>query len=250
MGAVRAVSYDGHAPDALAARLRLPHLIVRDEVTSALDELHQLAESDAPASTTVLADSQIRGRGRQGRAWRSPAGRGIWLGYLVRAGAATSSLLAVRVGLAVTRALDALDIPAQVKWPNDVLVDGRKVCGILCETRWRGATPLWSAVGIGINVHGPVPAEVAGTAAALDEHRAVTRVAVLERLIPLLRALPTAPALDASELAAWHARDWLGDRRISAPVAGIARGIGEDGALLVETPAGIRSALAGHVSVA
>ena len=250
MGPVRALTYDGLAPDALAARLRLPHLIVRAEVTSALDELHQLAEAGAPASTTVLADAQTRGRGRQGRSWQSPAGRGIWLGYLVRSAGGASGLLAVRVGLAVTRALDALDVPAQVKWPNDVLVDGRKVCGILCETRWRGATPLWSAVGIGINVHGPVPADVAGTAAALDEHRAVTRVAVLERLIPLLRALPTGPALDDAERAAWRARDWLRDRRISAPVAGIARGIGEDGALLVETPAGIRSALAGHVTVA
>lgn len=242
--------YDGHAPEALAARLRLPHLVVRGEVTSVLDELHALAEGGAPAATAVLADCQTRGRGRQGRAWRSPAGRGIWLGYLVRPVGGAAGLLAVRAGLAVARALDALGTAAQVKWPNDVLVDGRKVCGILCETRWREGTPLWAAIGIGINVHGPVPADLAATAVALDARGPVTRVAVLDRLVPLLRALPTTPALTPAERAAWTERDWLADRRIAGPLAGIARGIGEDGALRVETSDGLRSALAGHVTIA
>jgi BirA family biotin operon repressor/biotin-[acetyl-CoA-carboxylase] ligase len=244
------VSYDGLPPEALAARLRLPHLVVRGEVTSTLDELHALAAAGAPAMTTVLADRQTSGRGRQGRAWQSPAGRGIWLGYLVRPVGGGAGLLAVRAGLAVARALDAIGVPAQVKWPNDVLLSGRKVCGILCETRWREGTALWSAVGIGINVHGPVPADVAATAAALDDYGPVTRVAVLERLVPLLRSLPTAPALSEAECVEWRARDWLADRRITEPIAGIARGIGEDGALRVETALGLRSALAGHVTIA
>lgn len=244
------MTYDGHAPEALAARLRLPHLVVRGEVTSTLDELHALAKAGAPATTTVLADGQTRGRGRQGRAWQSPAGRGIWLGYLVRPVGGAAGLLAVRAGLAVARALEALEIPARVKWPNDVLIDGRKVCGILCETRWREGTPLWSAVGIGINVHGPVAADVAATAAALDEQGPVTRVAVLERLVPLLLTLPTTAVLSTAERAEWDRRDWLADRRITEPLAGIARGIGEDGALRVETPRGLRSALAGHVTIA
>jgi BirA family transcriptional regulator, biotin operon repressor / biotin---[acetyl-CoA-carboxylase] ligase len=244
------VSYDGHAPDALAAHLRLPHLIVRAEVVSTLDDVHALAETGAPAGTIVLADAQTRGRGRQGRAWQSPAGRGIWLGYLVRAAAEPAALLGVRAGLAVARALGALGVAARVKWPNDVLVDGRKVCGILCETRWREGTPRWSAVGIGINVHGPVAADLAGTAAALDAWGPVTRVAVLERLMPHLRALPTGPVLDATEREEWDARDWLAGRRIVSPLAGVARGIAPDGSLRIETPDGMRSALAGHVTLA
>jgi BirA family biotin operon repressor/biotin-[acetyl-CoA-carboxylase] ligase len=244
------VTYDGLAPEVLAAHLGLPHLVVRSEVTSALDELHALAAAGAPGSTTVLADRQTRGRGRQGRIWQSPAGRGIWLAYLLRPIGDGAGLLALRAGLAVARALEGLGFPARVKWPNDVLVDGRKVCGILCETRWRGGVPLWSAVGIGINVHGPVPADVAATAAALDERAPASRMAVLERLVPLLGMLPSEPVLSEAERAEWSARDWLANRRITEPVPGIARGVGADGALQIETAAGLRSALAGHVTIA
>jgi BirA family biotin operon repressor/biotin-[acetyl-CoA-carboxylase] ligase len=245
------VTYDGHSATELAARLRTPYLTLAAEVTSTLDVLHDLAAGDAPAGTTVLADTQTRGRGRQGRAWHSPAGTGIWLGFLVRStDAAAAGLLAIRSGLAVAAALEQLGFHPALKWPNDALLADRKVAGILCETRWRGTAPAWTAVGIGMNVHGPLPADLAGGACALDEHAPIARVDVLAELLPRLHALPGLPQLAPAEGDAWHARDWLAGRRLRAPEAGIARGIDPSGALRVECADGIRRVLAGHVELA
>jgi BirA family biotin operon repressor/biotin-[acetyl-CoA-carboxylase] ligase len=232
----------------LAAAVRTPDLLVLAEAPSTLDVVHALAAEGAAAGTAVLADAQTRGRGRQGRTWHSPRGRGIWLSYLVRPdNEAAASLLAIRTGLAVADALDDLGIPARLKWPNDVLCRDRKVAGILCETRWKGTHPEWTALGIGMNVHAPLPAGVAETACALDELVPVTRRAVLERLLPRLHALPMSPRLTEDERAAWEARDWLAGRSLREPLAGIAQGIEGDGALRVATSTGVRRALAGHV---
>jgi hypothetical protein len=75
-------------------------------------------------------------------------------------------------------------------------------------------------------------------------------VGVLERLLPRLAALPATETLGGDERARWAARDWLAGRRLREPVAGVARGLDADGALRVETDAGVRRALAGHVVVA
>jgi BirA family transcriptional regulator, biotin operon repressor / biotin---[acetyl-CoA-carboxylase] ligase len=242
------VTYDGMTLTTLAAAVRTPDLHVVAETPSTLDVVHALAEEGAPAGTVVLADAQTRGRGRQGSTWHSPRGRGIWMSYLARPpDDAAASLLAIRAGLAVAEALDALGIPVWLKWPNDVLCRDRKVAGILCETRWKGARPAWTALGIGMNVHAPLPPGVAETACALDELAPVTRRDVLERLLPRLHTLPVSPRLTDGERAAWRARDWLMGRSLRAPLSGIAQGIEGDGALRVETPGGVRRALAGHV---
>ena len=245
------MTYDGMTPAALADAAQTPELIVVPEVPSTLDVVHALAEEGAVAGTAVLADAQTRGRGRQGRTWHSPRGKGIWLGYLVRPPTeAAAGLLAIRVGLAVAEALDELGVTVRLKWPNDVLCRDRKLAGILCETRWKNAVPAWTGVGIGMNVHGPVPTTVAERAMAVDEVAQVSRRAVLERLLPKLHALSMNDRLTDPEQEAWRARDWLTDRALREPLAGIARGIEGDGALRVETAAGIRRAIAGHVVLA
>ncbi len=242
------MTYDGMTLATLAAAVHSPDLHVLAEAPSTLDVVHALADEGAPAGTVVLADAQTRGRGRQGSTWHSPRGRGIWLSYLVRPpDEAAASLVAIRAGLAVAAALDELGVPVRLKWPNDVLCRDRKVAGILCETRWKGTLPAWTALGIGMNVHAPLPPGVAETACALDELVPVTRRAVLERLLPRLHALPVSPRLTEDERTAWGARDWLVGRSLREPLAGIAQGIEGDGALRVETPAGVRRALAGHV---
>lgn len=244
------MTYDGLSPDDLARRTRTPGLVVLAEVTSALDVLHELAAQGARAGAAVLADVQTRGRGRQGRSWHSPAGQGIWLAYLVRPPVPLETgVLALRVGLAVAAALERLGAEPRVKWPNDVLLDGRKVAGILCEARAMPGEPGWVAVGIGMNVHGPLPAELSSSAVALDEIVPATRVAVLERLLPLLDGLALSPRLDEAERSVYAALDWLNGRQLRAPAAGVARGIDADGALLVETRAGPRRVVAGSVEL-
>ncbi len=112
----------------------------------------ELATAGAPHGTLVTAREQTAGRGRQGRSWSAPPGRALLMSLVVRDQAA---LLPLRAGLAVA---DVAGPEARVKWPNDVLVDGRKVAGVLVESR-----PLegWAVVGIGLNV-AVDPAELPG----------------------------------------------------------------------------------------
>ena len=244
--------YEGIDEERLRSLLSAPKCAVFHQVTSTLDVIHELAKAGAPAGTIVLAEEQVAGRGRQGRSWYSPPGAGIWLGYLARPHAVPESgVMALRVGLAVCDALEELGIEACLKWPNDVMVAERKAAGILCEARWLGGKTGWIAVGVGINVHGPMPPALASDAAALDEVcDTISRIAVLERLVPRLHRLEGGSQLSDEERAAYAGRDWLAGRRLSEPVAGVARGVAENGALLVERHDGIHRVTGGTVVMA
>lgn len=246
------MSYDGLEPGELAARLKVPRCLSLARVTSTLDVIHELAAEDAPAGTVVIGDEQVAGRGRQGRMWHSPPAAGIWLGYLMRPERVIEGgILALRVGLAAVHTLGELGVAARLKWPNDVVVNDRKLAGVLCEGRWVGSRLAWIAVGLGMNVHGPVPAEVADHAVALDEVLPeVTRVDVLERLVPRLHVLPDVPTLTEAECLAFREHDWLTGRRLREPVAGWATGVARDGALLVETEQGVRRIVGGSIVTA
>jgi BirA family biotin operon repressor/biotin-[acetyl-CoA-carboxylase] ligase len=241
--------YDGVPAAELAGRLGAPSCLVLPRVSSTLDLVHELAAEGAPAGAVVLADEQIAGRGRLGRRWHSPAGQGIWLGVLHRTRAAGSVQLAsLRVGLAIVRALASLGVTMALKWPNDLLWQGRKLGGILCEARWRGEDVRWVAVGVGINVHGPLPADLADRAAVLDEAAPeVSRIAALGRIVPALRELPDSDGLSHEELDQYAACDWLRGRKLREPVEGTARGLSMDGALLVETMHGTERVIGGSV---
>ena len=228
--------YEGLDAAALARRWGVALCEVYDQVTSTLDVVHERGEGNAPASTTILADEQVAGRGRHGRRWQSPAGRGVWLGYLMRpAEPAAVPLISIRVGMAVAAALEGLGAHVALKWPNDLILASRKLGGILCEARWSGKHPAWVAVGVGLNVHGPMPDDLRDTAVAVDEICPGTdRLGVLDRVVPGLAGVPEAPQLADAELRAYAARDWLRGRRLREPVAGRAVGIDASGALLLE----------------
>lgn len=245
-------AYDGVSQDELVRRLGAPRCLVLEQVSSTLDVVHELAEEGAPAGTVVLAEEQLAGRGRMGRRWLSPPGTGIWLGYLARPGCAVErGLMALRVGLAVMRALGDLEVAAELKWPNDVVASDRKLGGILCEARWSQRRVAWVAAGVGLNVRGPLPAELEDTAIALDEIRPdVSRVAVLERLVPRLHVLPDVAELTDEERATFARHDWLRGRRLTEPVVGTAMGIDREGALLVETEQGVERIVGGSVAAA
>ncbi len=243
------MKYDGLDPAALAARLGAPSCLVLERVTSTLDIIHELAVEGAPCGALVLADEQVSGRGRQSRRWYSPKGGGVWLSSLKRPSRPVEGgVLALRTGLAVVRALADLDVVAKLKWPNDVMLHDRKLAGVLCEARWRGPEIAWVALGIGINVHGPLPEEIVGRAISLDEVLpGVERLMVLDALMPWIRALCDRPILDESECLEFGQCDWLVDRAIREPVEGTARGVDRTGALVVETPNGTEHVVGGNI---
>ena len=227
-----AATWDGESAQSLAALLDLPRVELRTSVPSTMDVAHALASERTPAGTLVLADEQTAGRGRGGKRWRSDHEAGIWMTIVERPNDAEAlGVLAIRLGLRAAPVLQRhVDAPIQLKWPNDLLVNGRKLAGILVETRWRDGSVDWVAIGIGVNVRaGEDEAEGAGT------RPGTRRLDVLAELVPVVRAAAQARGrLTEQELDRWRARDHAVGRRCRQPIAGRIRGVAADGALIVE----------------
>jgi BirA family transcriptional regulator, biotin operon repressor / biotin---[acetyl-CoA-carboxylase] ligase len=234
---VAAASFDGCPAAELARRLALPRVELFDEVTSTLDVAHAIAPG-APDGTLVLADRQTSGRGRHGRRWASAAGAGIWLTLIERPlDPHALDVLSLRCGLGAAESLDAIaGGRISLKWPNDLYLGGRKLAGILIETRWRGSAPDWVAIGFGLNVAAPE----LETAIGLPPGTA--RLDALVRLIPALRgAARSTGHLAARELARWRERDLTFGCAVSTPAIGVAAGIDAAGELLIRESTGIVS---------
>ncbi|HEX9611542.1 MAG TPA: biotin--[acetyl-CoA-carboxylase] ligase [Gemmatimonadales bacterium] len=247
------MTVDGVPAARLAARWGVPQAGVFRALPSVMDAIHELAAQGAPAGTVVLAEEQAAGRGRDGRTWRSPKG-GVWLGLLLRPPGVELAATAIRAGIAVGEAIDQLvgRPVTRLKWPNDVMLDGRKLAGILCEGRWQGGALQWLALGVGANVANVVPPELESRAIALrDVLPEARRLDLLDRLVPgLLRLATPGAQLSERELSAFAARDWLHGRQLARPLFGRAAGIRPDGALLVEMGAGTVAVRDGHVELA
>ncbi len=212
---------------------------------STQDEARRLARSGAPHGTVVVAGEQTAGRGRLGRRWISPAGAGLWFTVILQKGP-ESSFLPLLSGVAVAEALrEVPGASVHVKWPNDVLLDGRKVAGILIE-----ADSTTALLGIGVNVNldqnsalepwrDPVASlhEVSGAPLPLEP--ILARILhSLDEWLRLAREEGPAPIIMRwRELAST-----LGRRaRIVLPRAvleGVAEGIDETGALLLRMDGG------------
>lgn len=159
--------------------------------------------------------------------------------------------MALRVGLALAAMVERLGARVGLKWPNDVVAGERKLAGVLCEARWEGPRAQWIAIGIGMNVYGPLPEVLTDRAVALDELvPGVTRVAVLERLIPRLHQLRDAARLSDAERIAYARRNYLSGKRLLEPVLGEVCGVGPDGALLVEGAGTLQRVLGGSIVTA
>jgi BirA family transcriptional regulator, biotin operon repressor / biotin---[acetyl-CoA-carboxylase] ligase len=209
-----------------------------------------LAVAGAPHGTLATADEQTAGRGRQGRSWTAPAGSSVLMSVLLRGLDERHALLPVVAALAVCDACEreAGVMPGcEIKWPNDVWIDGRKVAGILIEGRPQDG---WAVVGIGLNVYiddGHFPEELRDTATSLlivsgaSPIRYMTE-ALVARLDHWLQAEP------AELLADYRRRDALRGKRVRWQEGeGTAAGIDDSGALLVETESGSVALDAGEV---
>jgi BirA family biotin operon repressor/biotin-[acetyl-CoA-carboxylase] ligase len=206
-----------------------------------------LALGGAPHGTLVTADEQSAGRGRQGRVWTADPGHAVLMSLIVRGLGKGDALLPLVAAVAVSEACEGTArVACRIKWPNDVWIDGRKLCGILVEGRPQEG---WAVLGIGVNVSTPAfPGELADTATslALAGDSAPARDEVLQALLASLERWLAADS--ATVLAAWRERDAL----LGAPIAwdggrGQAAGITDAGALRVETDAGIVELDAGEV---
>lgn len=250
-----------------AARARLERLEVHDELDSTNSRLLAATGLAAGRARLALAEYQSHGRGRRGREWLQPFGSGLCLSlaWLFTTPPAELGALSLAAGVATLRALGRLGVTGlALKWPNDVLRDGRKLGGILAELRLEAAGPAYVVIGVGLNVRLPAsvgaaiartsglpPADLTGGAAP-PPARARLAAALVDELVATLvefEARGFAPFR-----AEWSAADALRDRRVRVHGTdrvrdGIARGIGADGALRVEIGGQVESLTAGEVTL-
>ncbi|HXA41352.1 MAG TPA: biotin--[acetyl-CoA-carboxylase] ligase [Candidatus Solibacter sp.] len=225
---------------------------VFDTLGSTQDEARRQARAGAPEGTVVWALEQSAGRGRMQRSWASRKGAGLWFSVVLRpsGGAQAAALLSLAAGVGMARALDGpTGGRVRLKWPNDVLVGGRKLAGILSEAETQDGTVAFVIVGIGLNLDpGPegFPPEIADVAIALSEVAPAT-VAPAMLMAAILAELESAfdtAAADRDELRrAWlEVSDTVGsDIRAELGgkvVSGRAVDLDVDGALVIDTGAG------------
>lgn len=224
----------------------------------------QMAEEGAPHGTLVVADRQDSGKGRRGRSWVMPAGIAIAMSIVLKPEElqpANAPMLTLVSALAVVRAIEEqIGLKAAIKWPNDIVVDGKKVCGILTEMSTQIDYINHIVVGIGINVHNEqFPEELSDRATSLflASGRHYSRAALVEAVCENFEHYYEIfmRTQDLSGLQAEYDSYMVNkDRQVrildpQSEYEGNARGITERGELLVETPEGVRKVDSGEVSV-
>jgi BirA family biotin operon repressor/biotin-[acetyl-CoA-carboxylase] ligase len=212
-------------------------------IGSTNQEAKQLASDNAPEGTLVIADEQTAGRGRLGREWITPRGSDLASTFVLRPNLIIQRLghMALMGGLAAAQAIEnTTGLSPQLKWPNDVCIEGRKVCGVLAETSIRNECIEWVVLGIGINVNLGPPSSMmvnrTATSLATEVGRKVDRLALLVNLSKELDAIYSELGSQAI-LDAWEARMlWRGKlvRVLSSSSSST-----DEGVLLGLTPEGL-----------
>jgi BirA family biotin operon repressor/biotin-[acetyl-CoA-carboxylase] ligase len=235
-----------------------------EELGSTNDEAKRLADDDAGHGEVVVAERQTEGRGRRGRAWISPARRNVAFSVILRPEElppARAPELTLVAAVALCDALRHSGVAAGIKWPNDVLVGGRKIAGILTEMSAEADLVHWVVIGVGVNVNARLedfPEELRDQATSL----------LIERDHPSPRALFLAACLTSLETwydrhaeggfapirQAWRERSVTLGQQVSvttdgAPTVGLAEDIDDTGALLLRTPAGLTRITSGDVAM-
>ena len=235
-------------------------LLYFTSTTSTMDVARAEGETGAPDGTVVLAEEQTKGRGRFDRAWVSPAGQNLYLTLIMRPSLDRLRSLSIVTPLAVALAVeDSTGLLPRIKWPNDVLINGRKLAGVLVESEISGSSVEYALVGPGINVNFDVEQspEIAGVATSLKRElgRETSREELLAAFLNRFEQLyEDAPKGDAV-LQQWHSRlDTLG-REIRVTFRdqvyeGLAEDVDHDGNLILVHPDGTRRTIeAGEVTL-
>lgn len=229
-------------------------------VDSTNKRARELAAQGAPQGTLVIAEEQTAGRGRRGRGWISPPGEAIYMTLILRPDAHPSQVagLSLQTALAVARGIEReTGLAAKIKWPNDIVCEGRKVCGMLLEMNADEQSVHDVVAGIGINVHqARMPEEIEKTAASLDMlgKTRYSRAAIVRAFLEEFEDTCELAALGRLMEAYRERSATLGARvQVVAPAGsftGTAREVTESGSLLVEDEQGrLREVLAADVSV-
>lgn len=240
------------------------NIVYRETVDSTNDLAKELAQKGAGDGTLVIAEEQTAGKGRMGRQWFSPAGKGLWFSVILKPemSPADAPKLTLVSAVAVAKTLRSIGIPAGIKWPNDILIHGRKLAGILTEMNAELDRVNYLIVGIGINVSlgtGIIPSELSDIATSLEEHSegSCSRIQILASLLNNLDSLYR----DFSEggftqiLTQWKEMSVTLNRRVRIHAIGnvdegIAFDIDEEGALLLMREDGtLKRVLSGEVSL-
>ena len=255
-------------PDVIKAAMdpRTQNEIAELHIETQIDSTNRLCLeriSQTPTGAVVVtAEQQTAGRGRRGKAWVSPFARNIYLsiGWQMQGGASQLQGLSLAAGVAVHRALHKLGLSdLQLKWPNDLLVQGQKLGGILIELTGDAAGPCQVVIGLGLNVDMPKQAQSQIDQAWTDLKTQGVRsgrneliAALVNNLIPLLSEW------EQAGFGAWREQWQQLDAHKDQPVkivmgeksiAGTARGVDEQGAILIETTTGITAFHGGEVSL-
>ncbi|HEY8368209.1 MAG TPA: biotin--[acetyl-CoA-carboxylase] ligase [Thermodesulfobacteriota bacterium] len=253
----------------LATRVVGRPLEVHGAVGSTNDLVREAARAGAPEGLAVLADAQTAGRGRLGRPWVSPAGVNVYLSVLLRPDlpAPAAPRLTLLGGVAVATTALAFGLVPTLKWPNDLLLGGRKAAGVLADLETdREGRIEHLVLGVGVNVNldpSSLPADLAplATSFAAELGREVDRAVVARHLLEALDAWVDRARRDGFEPVreAWLRLSGLPGTRVAVAVGGpganaevvegVAIGLGDDGALLLETPSGRRTVVSGEVTV-
>lgn len=235
--------------------------------TSTNEVARTMVADGAPSFTVVAAESQSGGRGRLGKVWQSPAGTGLYCSMILRPDLAPAELpkLTLAAGLAACLAVERVTkLPLLLKWPNDLLLAGRKLGGILAETVDVPGLRTAVILGIGLNVNSPLaafPAELQEKATSLFSHtgRRYRRSELLAALVAEIKGVVGRFERHgfAGILAEWRQRDATFGRELAwltqsgEVVRGVSLGPDADGQLLIRDRAGrVHGVLSGDITLA
>lgn len=220
-------------------------VLLLDKVSSTNDVARFMAIQGEPHGTIIVADQQLKGRGRRERVWHSLPGAGLLFSIILRPeiDPSTLHLLTLTLALSLVEAANKWGIDAKTKWPNDVMVSKRKISGILGES---GGNPVWVVLGMGINVNRPpqgLPGELSERCIFMSDFTGnpVDRIAVLQCLLAGMEERYAAIADEPEAiLREWKRADmFLGERVcLEGPfgrLEGIDEGVDLNGSLVLRT---------------